>query len=819
MPLPKSLRAAQFPSRKLRQTLLALLAMFIAAQLPARALADEAMIRGRVIDRDTARPVDNVRVALIAREGAQREARTDIRGEYAFRDLDEGLYEIVAEHPGYLRAAQPRIRATERAATPVDFALVRSRDLAQQESLQEIIVTAGAIGPDPLASVSALRLEREDIRRSPGTAGDIFRGLDILPGVASTGEFSQFAVRGNGQRDNLILIDGIPFDKVVHFAQSLGEQDEIGGGGRFSIFAPDTIASAEFQPGGWRAAQGGRNGSLLQLELIGGNRESATARAQVDLAGVEVAWEGPSGLREDTTAFVSARSLDFERLFQAIDNKDIGAPSLTDIVTKLVATPNDSNRVELLAIHTTETFVRDIDNVLESENFEDVSLSRAEQDSSLLGLTWKWFPGARAQLRNTIFFRDSDKQSRSGEAFPDLVPVGTAASAIPVRENILSLTEAERELGWRLDYSDVFESGNGFTAGLRVSRLELDFETRLAGDWVRYVYDRNDFRPDTLNKYIVLTPLRLNSRFASSTADGALYADYTWRFGRLSVTPGLRYEYRGFASESLLAPRLAASWQLRTDTRFWVGGGVYYQSPAFLSLGANPANARLKSERSTQAAIGFQRELSPDWRLSAEAYVQSLADLVVAPDRTAGRAENRGTGSNSGLELSLSRRFGSQWWGSASYSWLRARRDDRLGEGEYDADQHRQHILTVFGGWEPNPRWSFSAKWKYASGRPRDPFVVNANVLGSGGPPRFSKEYVANNTERFPAFHSLNLRIDHRRPLGPVDLVAFIDVVNVYGRAIVDDSEWDERRGVDATDGLKVFPTIGLKFEYVWKRD
>jgi hypothetical protein len=64
----------------------------------------------------------------------------------------------------------------------------------------------------------------------------------------------------------------------------------------------------------------------------------------------------------------------------------------------------------------------------------------------------------------------------------------------------------------------------------------------------------------------------------------------------------------------------------------------------------------------------------------------------------------------------------------------------------------------------------------------------------------------------------LNVRADYRRRWRGVDMVAFVDVVKVYGRAIVDEAEWDERRGVDVVDGLEVFPTLGLKFEYIWPR-
>ncbi|MCU0758687.1 MAG: TonB-dependent receptor [Steroidobacteraceae bacterium] len=796
----------------LRRKLLTL-CVLLAASTPAFA-ADDAMLRGRVVDFSTARPLAGVEITLAARDGSRRTVRTDAAGEFAVGDLAEGLYDLTATLEGFQRAAEQRVRAVPRAATTIDFALQPLAD----EALQEVLVTARAVDVDPLASVGALRLDREAIRRSPGTAGDVFRALDILPGVAATGEFSQFAVRGNGQRDNLILIDGLPFDKVVHFSQSLGEQDEIGGGGRFSIFAPDSIASAEFQPGGWRASQGGRNGSLLQLDLVGGNPATATTRAQLDVAGLEVGYEGPSGLREDTTLFASARSLDFERVFEAIDNPDLGAPTLTDLIAKLVSEPSPEHRLELLAIHTTEDFVRDVDNVLLSENFEDTTLARSNQDSSLFGLTWKWFPGERAQMRNQFYVRESDKLSARGEAFPDLAPPGATAAQVPARPDILTLTEAEREIGWRLDFNDVLESGDGYSLGARVTRTELDFETRLAGNWTRFEYDRDDFRPNPAQRFIVLTPQRLDSRFDQAGTDATLYADYTWKAGQVSVTPGLRYDYIDFSRESLLSPRLAVNWQVSPKLRIWSGGGVYYQNPSFLSLGADPANSRLGAERSTQIAVGVQREIGNDWRLSVETYLQALDRLVVTTDRTDGRASNRGEGSNSGIDVALTRRFGDTWWGSASYSWLRAKRDERLGAGEFDADQHRPHVLTIFGGWEPSTRWAFSAKWKYASGRPRDPFVVYADVLGPAGPRRFSREFIADNTDRFPAFHTLNVRVDYRRRLGPVNLVGFIDVINVYGRAIVDAREWDERRGVETGDGLSVLPTIGVKFEYVWNR-
>ena len=61
------------------------------------------------------------------------------------------------------------------------------------------------------------------------------------------------------------------------------------------------------------------------------------------------------------------------------------------------------------------------------------------------------------------------------------------------------------------------------------------------------------------------------------------------------------------------------------------------------------------------------------------------------------------------------------------------------------------------------------------------------------------------------------MRADYRRRFGPVSLIAFLDVINVYGRQNGNSFEWDERRGVNIMEGLdESLPIIGVKFEYSW---
>ena len=798
-----------------RNLLLLILTVTPVAPVAAEISASAGDVRGRIEDAATRRPVAGASVKLLRGANAAASQTSDREGEFVFADVREGVYAVEVEAPDHLKAVQSGVRVVLNKVVSLDFILARAESV-----LEEVVVSAQSPGDDPLATPSTVMLDREEIRRSPGAFGDVFRALDILPGVVATGEFSNFTVRGNGPRDNLITIDGIPFDKVTHFDQGLGEQEDIAGGGRYSIFAPNLIGSVRFSPGGWRASEGGKLGSLLELEVAAANKVSSTVAAQLDFGGFETSYEGPSYVADNTSVLFSARTFDFSTILDATGENDTGVPKLSDFVLKSVTELNTEHRFELLAIRATEDYYRSVKHALQSENFEDVSLINARQDSNLLGLTWRWSPGAVAQIRNTIYFSNSKKTSSQGESFPDLAGPDPTAENTPVRPDILRLAEEQREIGWRGDFSTVLKSGGIVSLGARVSNIDLEFDRRLAGDWVRYVYDSSDDRPNPAQQFLVLTPAGVNSTLDAKTTRYAVYADYSHPIGAFTLIPGVRYERDGFSEESLVSPRFSAIWQIDQRTRAWLNGGLYYQAPQYLDLAADPANAHLKNERSTQAVVGVSRYLTDDLRMTAEGYYQKLSKLIVFNDRTTGVGLNTGKGKTYGMDFMVSKRMSNGWSASATYSYAHARHDDQLGEGEYPSDWDRPHSFGLLAAWDMSDRWSLSAKWRFASGRPSDAFVIHNDVLAGSTLPyllRYSRETTLRNTERLPAFHSLTLRADYHRRFGPVNMIAFLDFVNVYGRRNTNSYEWDERRGVNVSDGLDdSLPFLGVKLEYSW---
>lgn len=793
-------------SRHLRQvSWLTLWALLFGLPLFSHAAEAPGALTFIVNDQITARPVSGVQITITAREtNITQTLATDAQGRVNASQLDPGLYSVNLAKSGFTSVYEPSVRVVTRKNIRIAFEL-------KQQPIE--VVEVRAQQANTFASGSSTYLDREALRSAVGGGADPLLSLDGLPGLASASEFASFSVRGRGPRDNLIFVDDFPFDKAVHFDATLGEEEDVGGGGRFSIFAPNVISAAEFSPGGWGAAYGGRAASLLKLDVADGN-PSPSASLRLDLAGYEVGYDGPAGITDDATMLVSARRLDFGALFETIEELDIGEPVLRDIIVKSVIPINQNHTFEILLMDTHEDYSRDVTHVFESPNFEDAALQYSEQDSDLYGMTLRSLIGETAVWTNKLYYRNSDKLSSEGEAFPDLAPEGSPASDFPLRENIITIGEAETEIGWRSDFEAVNQWGL-FSAGVRVTQIELDYNTVLDGDWIRFVYDDDDFRPDPQRRFIVLTPQNVNSSIRQKETSYAGYAEQVFQFGDWDFGTGLRLERDGFADESVAAPRFSVNWQPGKKVRYFASAGLFHQSPRYLELAANESN-KLKTEKITHTSVGLKYFPHSNWSVLTEAYYQSLDDLVVDLDRVSGTFANIGDGSSYGVDIVVNGILFEGLYASATYSYNDAMVDRKDGRGDVAAEFNRKHVATLGLTWEISNRWKVAARYKYLSGRPEDNFIIHSDVLGPGQPLRYSKQITERNVGRKDSSGLLNVRVDYRRAFGPIDVTAFLDVINVTAASSSDDTEFDYRRGVLVQDDSEAEPLIGLRLDYAW---
>jgi hypothetical protein len=800
------------PYRNVRKKLLtAAVATWLVGPLAAH--AEPGALTVTSIDSLTGRRLEGVRIEVTDRDGNARAAVTGSDGTALFDGLEEGFYRVEAQAIDQALSIEPTFRVIARRTSVLEMEIVAAPPA--KADIEEVTVVATLRGreADPFGAVTGTFRNRDELRSAVGAGPDVMRALDGLPGLASDGAFAAFTVRGRGPRNNLIFVDDFPLDKVVHFDATIGEEEDITGGGRFSIFAPNSVAGAEFSPGGWSAAYGGRSGSLLRLDLAEGGPTPITT-LRLDIAGAEFTYDGPSGFDEDTSVYFTARQFDFGNVFELIGQEDIGTPEVNDFILKTSTQLGDRDELQFLAIHAPEKFTRDVGNVAESDNFEDTSLVSAEQDLSLFGLTWRRLVGETGEWTNRLYYRSSDKDSSEGEAFPDAVPPGSPAADYPVRNPIFSIREKEEELGWRSDYRTLNRFGT-FTAGLRAVQFDANFATALDGPWVRYVYETDDPRPEG-QQYIVWEPENFTSSYDESALNLSAYVEQAFEVGRFDVRPGVRVDDDDFSDETYVSPRLSIGYNASPDLRFSLTSGLFYESPRLLTRASAPQNFGLKNEEITHFGLGMDYRFADHWRFIAEAYYQELDDLVVDESRATGRAGNQGDGTNRGFDLVLQRAFDNGWSADMTYSYNDGSQDDNDGRGSYTPDFSREHFFAVGGRWEITDRLQVAARWKWGSGRPGDAFIIHDDVLPGSGLFRASKEITAQNVDTLGDFQSLNIRIDYRRPIGSVDLVTFFDIVNVYGAESGAPAEFNPRNGQLVEDDGGLFPLIGIIFEKAW---
>jgi len=786
--------------------------LLVAALCPLLALAEPGELVVVTLDEASGRALAGVRVEITSREGRSASATTDAAGAARFERLEEGFYRVEASARGRAVIREPVVRVLGRRASELELRLPELELPAPV--LEEVVVVARARQADVLNGVSGSFRNRDELRNAVGAGADVMRALDGLPGLASDGAFAGFTVRGRGPRSNLIFVDDFPLDKVVHFDQTIGEDDDITGGGRFSIFAPNSVAGAEFSPGGWGAAYGGRAASLLRLELAEGGLTPVTS-LRLDVAGAEFTYDGPLGLAKDTSVFFTARRFDFGRVFELIGQEDIGTPKVTDVILKTTTQLTARDELQFLLIHAPEDYRRDLANVAEDDDFDDTSLIRAEQDLSLFGLTWRRLVGSEGEWTNRLYLRSSDKDSTQGEAFPDLVPPGADPSTIPARRDIFTILEDEQEFGWRSDFTTYNRFGE-FSAGLRVVNTEADFETQLDGPWIRYVYESDDPRPPG-QQYIVWLPEVIESRLSERGTNVSAYLEQVVEAGRFELRPGLRVDHDAFSDDSYVAPRLSVSYAATPDLRFSLTSGLYHESPRFLVRAANPDNFDLANEEIVHVGLGLTYDVGKHWNVMVEGYYQQLDDLVVDQSRASGRALNAGEGSSHGIDLVLQRAFSKGWSADFTYSWNDSRQDDNDGRGSYVPDYAREHFASVGARWEVSDRLQIAGRWKWGSGRPGDRFIIHKDVLPPAlGLTRAAQEITALNATRLGDYQSLNVRVDYRRRVFGTDLVLFLDVINVYGADRGSPEAFNPISGELIDEDASPFPQFGLILERAW---
>ncbi len=683
-----------------------------AAAQPAPTQPFERTISGVVVEAES-----QVRIPGAIVSAGAASATTDNNGSFTLR-VNAGQIDVTATADGHFPLTTILdVRTSD--VTGAELSLARDAGFT---------ASVAVVGAAPQAAPAAQSVEPLQVLRTPGALDNVYRTLQTLPGVAATEEFgSRMSVRGGSPDQNLTMMDGVE----VHDPYRLF--------GLTSAFNPEIIQKFELATGGFNAKYGDRLSSLLVVENRDGRGgQGLNGSASLSITDANLVFEGDLPKRARGSWLVTGRRTYYDLVAEQLTNQDF--PAFQDLQARGTWAPSPATRVTLFSLTSRQAAALDIDSDDARGEFQD------DTDNDLAWARFEASIGARGQSRTILGFSDTRSSFGIDASFqntsqrsnaPDDDSIGVA-NVVFERGLGVKDVSVRQELVWGLG-SHLVETG------FEAHKLTTSQRFQISGD-------RN---PVAANGSSVQGGAGLPDLLASarSAARGGAWLQDTWQAGaRLSLQGGLRLDRAGVTDETLLSPRLSATFSPDGNTRLLAAAGLYTQSPGDEKLAqsdyvldfTSPEAGRLTSERAWQASTAVERQLGQGITLKLEGYYKRFTKALVGrlepeAERLARVATydfpaasqssiptsalittvptNDGQGRSYGFDVFLNRPGGGKLTGWTSYTWGRAQREvyGRIYPFEYD----RRHAFTMVSALALTSRWQIAATTRVASGFPR----------------------------------------------------------------------------------------------------
>lgn len=231
-------------------------------------------IKGVVKDKQTG---ETIPFATIIVENTKLGSYANTNGFFFIKGLNTGKFRISATAVGYKKMTiEVELKNNETASITFELEPIPIE-------LQGVTKVSERMKEVYKNEISVQAISQQELKIIPATGEkDIFKLIQILPGVSSTGDVtSQFYVRGGSGDQNLILYDNMMIYSPFHAF------------GLFSIFNTDIIKLSEMMTGGFSPEYGGRLSSVMNIISKDGNSNRYSGKINVGNSSTQGLVEGP----------------------------------------------------------------------------------------------------------------------------------------------------------------------------------------------------------------------------------------------------------------------------------------------------------------------------------------------------------------------------------------------------------------------------------------------------------------------------------------------------------------------------------------------
>lgn len=678
--------------------------------------------------------------ANIILEGTLRGATSNLSGYYAISGIEPGTYTVRYSYIGFDTVTREVVLAAgESVRLDVELATT-------EEVLEALEVSADRITEGEQRSIGVSQIGVATIQQLPQVfEPDVFRSLQLLPGVAQSSDYSSgLYIRGGDPAQTLILLDRTKIYNPSHVF------------GFFSTFNTDAIKDVRLYKGGFPANYGGVLGSVLDIQNKDGNRRETHGKLSIGLLASRAFAEGPYSRG---SWMVAVRRSTLEPILAALQSIDAvpRAFYFYDFNGKINLDASQNDKLSL-------SFYAGSD-YLRSAFTEGIEIKLRYGNRTVAG-SW-------VHLWSNQFFSNVTLTTSWYESMPRATFSGTNFKQINRVIETSIRADFEYYPGPKHDLS------GGIWTGIFNAPLTNFFD------------DREVFH--TRNRV----------EHASFYLQDTYHPTESW-----SITAGLRGTYYGYGSHFTLAPRFSLERQLGSDIRLQASAGRYYQFLTLITNEVFSgfdfwltSGEGVKPAYGDQFILGLKTNLSSGITLDTEAYYRTMRQLFVLDPFSTGLAGLEyselfafGEGMARGAEIQLSRQEG-RINGFIAYTLSHTNRayprlnQDVFGESRVFVPRNdRLHDLNVVGQWRISRRWELGAVFTYATGqaytRPEASYTIHDLDFVNGLNQTDLLVSPGLNQSRLPAYHRLDLGVTWTGSLKRfADYTLQIQAINVYARS------------------------------------
>ncbi len=766
--------------RTLPLLMLCLLVLPVPLAAAIQAAPPTGTIKGVVTHAGTGQPLAAANVIVL---DTSMGGMTNAQGEYVIPGVPMGTWRLRIQFMGYEPVVKPDVIVRPGRATVADAAM-RETVLSSEQIIE---VSSGYYSEDPAYPTGRVALNPEEIRRSPGAAGDVSRILHSLPSVSRAADnANDLMVRGGSPAENGFFVDGIPVPNINHFPSQGGT------GGPIGFLNTDLIRDVDYSAGGFGAEYGERLSAAVDIALREGSRDGIVGQADLHFAGLGGIVEGPLAGGEGSWLLAARRSY-LDGILALFDQAG-GLPVYGDVHAKAVLDLSPRHRLTLLDLfgYSGQDYGR--------QEGIDAGLPAYGSNhtwQNTVGLSWRalW-------AREGFSVTSLSLSSVDGDAATWRTSTTEEVYANDFRESALHLLS---------DHHWEPSPAHRGRFGLHLSAERAENDAIFGAG------------TDRLGDPVPRRAVRSNLDYLT----GSGYLAWTWLpASPLALTGGVRVWWSGLGKRTAVDPRMSLEVRAGRRLSFGLSGGSYRQPlPLFLVM-QDEANTALRDPRARHLVAGLEYLLTAETRLTLEVYEKRYDRLpMTAADRSLfildhGNSLERfgsytgmvdsGTALARGVELLIQKKLAVDFYGMIGLAYARSRYRDLDGAWRDRAFDSRL-LGSVIGGYKPDARWEFSARFSWSGGRPYTPFDQAASEAAGTGIIDQSRIHGA----RYPVYHALDLRVDRRIHFRDSSLVCYLSLWNVYDRRNIEQYYWNEVSNTrDAMLQWSLLPIIGLEWEF-----